>query len=157
MSYRGYRNEDDYEDARREAAYEREQARRSTCHAPSCRCDSPCDAYYGNEEEQESEYEECPHCYHDEAWPRNESVEYQICCKCERGALVETLTRSTQHRARKAFPDEKIEPGDLYQRDVVGGYEVNGPRWLTVRRRVVKKGGDLEKLAAAKYTEKEMA
>ena len=54
----------------------------------------------------------------------------------EDSEIRETLYRSTVQIARKAYPG--INPGDTYRRTVTGGYTKGGPRWLTVRRTLVK-------------------
>jgi len=128
--------------------------RKRTCSAPSCRCESPCDAYYGEEEER-GEWQSCPHCFENRVWRADDPAREKTCPDCKRGALVETFSETRIHRARKEHAGGLIQPGDTYQRKVYGGYEVGGPRWLKTHVYLIKKASELEKLAATKYAEKE--
>jgi hypothetical protein len=61
----------------------------------------------------------------------------------EEGDTRCTLRSYKYHTARKTYNEGKtneVRPGDRYQRQVEGGYEVNGPRWLHVTRVRVTKG-----------------
>ena len=128
--------------------------RKRTCSAPNCRCESPCDAYYEEEEEERDEWQCCPHCFAGKVWLADDPVHEKTCSVCERGALVETLAETRIHRARKEHAGGLIQPGDTYRREVYGGYEVGGPRWLKTQISLIKKASELEKLAATKYAEK---
>lgn len=131
-----------------------------SCSAPSCRCESPCDAYYEDHyPEDEPRWEDCAHCGK-EAWPEDAKDHEKICEHCGIGAQIETLFSSATHRARKEHPgilgdytrkSITIYPGDIYERIVVGGYEVGGARWLSVTRRLIRRATDIEKLAVLKH------
>jgi hypothetical protein len=61
-------------------------------------------------------------------------------CSCEPGPAVQTLSRSTVQVARKDYPLSGISKGDKYRRTVTGGYyKNNGPRWMTVSRKLVRR------------------
>jgi len=134
------------------------------CTAPSCRCTSPCDEYYAEAEHDiiydHPELEPCPHCDTGQ-WYYLTEPSARICSKCGRGDLIVSTTKSTQHTARKVhqrsmvtipgrgrWESAHVEPGDVYRRDVMLGYEVGGPRFLAVRRTLIRKADPLERLAA---------
>lgn len=130
------------------------------CSAPACRCMSPCDEYYGEEPEPEPEWVDCEHCAR-EAYLENAEDHEKICQHCGRGAEIASLRTVTRHRARKehhglydvAWRTEPVTiyPGDIYERRVTAGYEVGGARWLSVRKVLVRRATELEKLAALKH------
>jgi hypothetical protein len=136
----------------------------SRCAAPGCRCIAPCDEYYDEVHEpyevEDPDLDLCPHC-DEPQWSYDTLDKYRVCSSCGRGDIIVSRTESRQHVARKAFSrsmetlpgrarweNAAVEPGDVYRRDVMLGYEVNGPRFLVVRRTLIRKADPLERLAA---------
>ena len=66
------------------------------------------------------------------------SVE-QLCLDCagEEGTKHLTMASKRVHTARRDHADGLVLAGERYMREVVGGYEVGGPRWLVVRKAVM--------------------
>ena len=117
MQFRSEAHYDEYMDMKAEAAYER----RRTSYRYHCR-DRMCGA------------SDCGNCRNG-APPWEEEEEEEGDRRC-------TLQRTTTQVARKthASPYGEIRKGDLYIRVVAAGYEVDGPRWMEVTKRRLKKG-----------------
>lgn len=94
--------------------------------------------------------EVCDHCGEEESdctcWSCDDCGEKtdddeRHCSKCGEGRSYQTLSRSTVQVARKTYGTPgyatTINPGDKYKRTVTGGYKVDGPRWLTVSRKLL--------------------
>jgi hypothetical protein len=98
----------------------------------------------------DDDVETCDHCEKEtsecECWSCEDCDEKnddddRHCSHCEKGRSYQTMSRSTVHVARKAHKTygQPINPGDTYRRTVTGGYKVDGPRWLTVSRTLLKR------------------
>lgn len=149
MGYRGFRNEDDYWDAKAEYAAEMAEQKRRTykynCggfasyHGPcgasdcgSCRNGPP-----PWEEEDDAEPCLCGKCNWDGS-PWDDAR----CSDCDTGPLTMGRRISKTHTARKSYGSGQYEirPGDLYRRTVQFAHWPNGPSTLEVSRTRLEKG-----------------
>lgn len=107
--------------------------RRAVCHAPACRCVSPCDSYYGDDEE---EARECP------GW--------RDCAGCE--SCEDESFRFYFRRARRAHTGiggKPIQPGEVYALIETVKYRKGGPIVRRTRRKFAFSPGALAHWEAA--------